>query len=146
MIDIKKFINSLKASWIKKILELKADNSLKHIYYNTLNKYGGNLIFESNLVEIDINNLLHKSIFLKDVLIAWRNITLEDMKLITPKTVIWNNSLIRAADRPLFYSTWLDKGIKSLEDIFDNRTKQFYTFKFIVWYHSSNKRVKFHNS
>ena len=139
MIDIKKFINSLKASWIKKILELKADNSLKHIYYNTLNKYGGNLIFESNLVEIDINNLLHKSIFLKDVLIAWRNITLEDMKLITPKTVIWNNSLIRAADRPLFYSTWLDKGIKSLEDIFDNRTKQFYTFKFIQFLYGISK-------
>jgi len=131
MIDIKKFINSLKASWIKKILELKADNSLKHIYYKTLNKYGGNLIFESNLVEIDINNMFHKSSFLKDVLIAWRNITLEDMKLTTPKTVIWNNSLIRAADRPLFYCSWLAKGIKCLEDIFDNRTNKFYTFDFI---------------
>ena len=87
--------------------------TLKRIYYNKLNKHGGNLIFESNLTEKDC--LFNKSIFLQDIIIAWQKVAHEDLKPITPKTVIWNNSNIRSGNSPLFYQNWLDKGIKLLK-------------------------------
>ena len=133
MVEIEKFINSLKCSWIKRIHELGNDNPLKRIYYNKLNKHGGNLIFESNLTEKDAKCLFNKSIFLQDIIIAWQKVAHEDLKPIKPNTVIWNNSNIRSGNSPLFYQNWLDKGIKTFEDIFDNRSKTFYTFEFMQY-------------
>ena len=101
MIDIHKFINALKGSWIKRILELENNNPLKLLYYSILNKLGGNLIFECNLKENDLNTLFKKSTFLKDILIAWRNIKCDDSKLTTLNTIIWNNSNIRSGDNPI---------------------------------------------
>ena len=136
MIDIHKFINALKGSWIKRILELENNNPLKLLYYSILNKLGGNLIFECNLKENDLNTLFKKSTFLKDILIAWRNIKFDDSKITTLNTIIWNNSNIRSGDNPIFYRNWLNKGIKTFEDIFDTRTKQYFSFKFIQYIYS----------
>ena len=123
MIDIYKFINALKGSWIKRILELENNNPLKLMYYNILNKHGGNLIFKCNLKDNDLNTLFKKSIFLKDILIAWRNIKCDDSEKTTLNTIIWNNSNIRSGDNPIFYRNWLNAGIKTFADIFDTRRK-----------------------
>ena len=64
MIDIQKFINSLKCSWIKRIYNLTEENPLKAIYIRYLNKKGGYLIFESNLSEKDIKSMFKHNSFL----------------------------------------------------------------------------------
>ena len=85
MVEIEKIINSLKCSWIKRIHELSNDNPLKRLYYNELNKYGGYLIFESYLTEKDVKCLFNKSVFLKNIIIAWQNIAHEDLKQVINK-------------------------------------------------------------
>ena len=128
MIDLQKFINSLKCSWVKRLLETNDENPLKNIYLEHLNKYGGKLIFECNMSEIDINSYFKKNAFLKDILNAWRTIFKTQLTSISYSSIIWNNSSIRSGHKPLFYRTWLEKGIQSYGDIFDLRTKTFYTF------------------
>ena len=130
MIDICKFINSLKCTWIKRIGQLNETNPLKHIYAMELKKYGENLIFESILTETDIKDYF-KNRFLKNILIAWKNILNFNEKNITLKTVIWNNSNFRSGDKPIFYKKWFENGIKTLEDIYDTRTNRLYSFDFI---------------
>ena len=51
MIDIDKFIISLKASWVKRLFysDTENDSLLKCYYEQQLNKFGANLIFESSL-------------------------------------------------------------------------------------------------
>ena len=130
MIDVEKFIYSLKGSWIKRLIEANPNNPLRKIYYQTFDKYGGNLIFESNVYKHDIEKIFLNKPFLKDILISWRNINAYIFDKITSKTVIWNNSLLRSDDKTIFYSSWLAKGVKYLEDVFDKRTNKFYTFEF----------------
>ena len=66
--------------------------------------------------------------FLRDILLSWRHITMKDSIKNNENTIIWNNSLIRNGEGPAFFKTWLDKGIKTLEDIFDFRNKSYYKF------------------
>ena len=133
MIDIQKFINSIKCSWVKRIFELNDENPLKHIilYLKHLNKFGGKLIFECNLTEDDLKRYFNANTFLSDILIAWRKIFAHQLSPFSSKTVIWNNSLIRAGNKPLFYKRWSEKGITTLGDIFDLRTHTYYTFDMI---------------
>ena len=74
MIDVEKFINALKSSWIKIIIEYTEKNQLKYIFTPLLNRYGGNLVFECNLNKNDLNQYFKNSRFLLDVLTAWNNI------------------------------------------------------------------------
>ena len=56
MINLQKFTYSLKASWIKRIL----DNNKVHwkqIYLSKLTKYGGKTILDCNLNQEDIKNM-----------------------------------------------------------------------------------------
>ena len=46
MIDIEKFIWSLKASWIKRFLQSENKSLLKTLYENDFKIFGGNILFE----------------------------------------------------------------------------------------------------
>ena len=65
MIDIKTFINSLKASWIKRIYDENNNGMWKNIYKNKLKKYGQKMFFESNITKYDILKLFPEKGFLK---------------------------------------------------------------------------------
>ena len=51
MIDLKKNVLSLKASWVKRILDKDNNGQWKDIYLNKLKNYGGELLFECNCME-----------------------------------------------------------------------------------------------
>ena len=70
MIDINKFINSLKASWVKRILDTSNSGSWRMFYLDKLNRYGGKLIFDCNLTKDDVLTKIDNG-FLKDVLSSW---------------------------------------------------------------------------
>ena len=71
MIDIEKFIWSLKISWVKRILQTESNSLLKHLYENVFKQFGGNILFECNFREADIIKHFNKKPFLKDLLLAW---------------------------------------------------------------------------
>ena len=65
MIDIEKFIWSLKISWVKRILQTESNSLLKHLYENAFKQFGGNILFECNFREADIIKHFHKNLFLE---------------------------------------------------------------------------------
>ena len=66
MIDIFKFLKSLKSSWIKRLLDTTNNGLWKVFYMNKLDKYGGTIFFECNLNEKDIKQLFpNKGFFFK---------------------------------------------------------------------------------
>ena len=71
MIDIEKFIWSLKISWVKRILQTESNSLLKHLYENVFKQFGGNILFECNFREADIIKHFNKKPFLRDLLLAW---------------------------------------------------------------------------
>ena len=63
MVDLQKFINAIKCSWINRLLNPENKNNIKHIYMAELDKFGGKIIFQSNLAERDINIVFKHSKF-----------------------------------------------------------------------------------
>ena len=67
--------NSLKSSWIKRILDDSNKGMWKLFYNENILKFGGKIIFECNLTEKDIKiNFPHKGFFLQDILILWSKV------------------------------------------------------------------------
>ena len=65
LIDINMFINSLKISWIKRILESENNGILNKIYLQTFQPFGGKLLFECTFSENDISAFVPKKHFFK---------------------------------------------------------------------------------
>ena len=63
MIDIEKFIWSLKISWVKRILQTESNSLLKHLYENVFKQFGGNILFECYFREADIIKHFNKKTF-----------------------------------------------------------------------------------
>ena len=54
MIEIESYINSLKAKWIKRILDNENTGQWKELYIDNLNKIGGEETFKVNLNHKDV--------------------------------------------------------------------------------------------
>jgi len=63
MVDINAYINSIKAAWVKRILNPANKGHWKETYLRQINKYGGKLLFEYNIstkhVALKIENKCH---------------------------------------------------------------------------------------
>ena len=67
MVDIEKFIQWLKISWIKRILNQNSNSVIQKIYLNKLNKYGNKLYFECDFYELDILKSFEKKSFFLEI-------------------------------------------------------------------------------
>ena len=74
MINIERFIMSLKVTWVKKILDSCNNGVLKNNYLKKIEKYGSDLFFECNFDEKDIRTCFKNNLFLRDILLAWRKL------------------------------------------------------------------------
>ena len=128
MIDIETFIWSLKAGWVKRLAQTENNKLLKTVYEKDLNQFGGDILFESSLSKEDIIRHFSKKPFLRDVLLAWNNLTSKTVIYNYGNEVIWNNSNIRVDDKTIFFKNWQQSGIKYVKDMFDNDRQSFYTF------------------
>ena len=127
MLDLQKFIYSLKAGWIPRILDKTNQGQWKNIYLKQLKKYGGELIFECNINPKDIK--LKKETFLYDVIKSWFEIKKTKQENIsTSSEIIWNNSHIKVLNKTLFYENWLNNGIKYVKHIYNYEQNCFYSF------------------
>ena len=57
MIDISSFNKSLKATWVKKYLDVNNSGSWKTFFDLEFHKFGGDLILHGNLHKGDISNM-----------------------------------------------------------------------------------------
>jgi hypothetical protein len=130
MIEINNFIKSLNSSWIKRLLDNKNNGFWKYFYNNKLHQFGGKLVFESNLNINDVKQLFPKSGFFQDILVSWFTIKeSKDEEYCIGKQNIWNNSKIKARNKTFFNKIWYNRGIQSIEHLYDFRKKEFYEFK-----------------
>ena len=148
MLDIDKFLTSLKSSWINRLLNEKNDGTWKIFYNSIIEKYGGKLIFECNIKEKDIKELIPKKGFLQDILLSWSKIKSAELETENiSKEIIWNNSFIKSNGKMFFDKTWFNRGIQYIEHIYDFRKKEFYNFNELINLYDLPKRYfLFYNS
>ena len=137
MVDIRKFIQSLKIIWIKRLLDPNSNSLLKKIYINSLNNFGMDLDFECDIHKKDIQVNFKDNAFLTDVLIAWSKLNKQKHATVYYNNeIFWNNSNIKAGNRTLLYKNWRQTGIKYIKDIYDYSLKKIYSFEELTGLHN----------
>ena len=132
MPNIRNILHTAKASWVKRLVNDKNKSSCNTLYNSILNKYGGKLVFESDIDQADVKRMLKKNNFISEIIQSWQFLKNKDTTPPQHKTVVWNNSSIKQNNTTLIYPKWLDKGIKYIYQLFDFRTNDtFEEFMFI---------------
>ena len=129
MIDIEKFMQAQKITWIKRILDPNNKIVLNGIYLQRFSKFGCALLFECDFSEKDILNHFRENSFFTDVLLAWNKMIKREEIIDFSNEIIWNNSNIYVGNSTIFYKTWLQLGIKYIKDIYDYSAKKFHSFE-----------------
>ena len=125
MIDIGSYFESLKASWVSRLIGEEKSN-WKLIPRKYLNIFGRNwLIFSSNInythIEFCMKNIPK---FYIDVVKCWVKAGGGQSKKPTNfreirKQVIWGNKFITSNNKSLFFKSWIDSGLIYINDILD---------------------------
>lgn len=121
MIDISSFNKSLKMTWIKKYLDNNNKGKWKIFFDITLQKYGCQNFFSYNLNVKDILSKITTSDgFLKEVLEIWAEVNFEPE--IASKNhfldqQLWHNSLIKIANKTIFFQNWFNKEITRVKHL-----------------------------
>ena len=125
ILDIEKFIKSLKSSWNKRIIDASNNGIWKQIYMKKLNQFGGKLLFESNIKRNDIIKHFTDETFFKNILLSWIDINEHVRKENVSQEILWNNSELKIGGNIFYYKIWYNRGIKLIEHIYDYRKKDF---------------------
>ena len=96
-----------------------------------LAKHGGKLVFSGNLTLEDVHLLNLSDPLLVEIIEYWSTLNYRDEDSNFNSTHIWHNSLIRIDDRPLFYKSWFQEGVKDVRDLLnaDQNFMSFTSFK-----------------
>ena len=127
--NIKIFLNSIKASWVKRYIDENNKGKWKIFFDKVLVKRGAKIIFDCNITENDLKTLCGQNPFMQNVLIAWNKLQNNNIQKDIRKNIIWNNSEIKLNNKTLYYKDWHERGVLYLEHIFDFRTNAFYSFE-----------------
>ena len=128
MINIPFFLNALKASWVKRILDNNNNGLWKTTYTKLLEPLGGTFFFNCNCSNDHIKKLVPKNQFFIDVLEAWCKINFKEPDLFLQQSV-WMNSKLLLDNKPFFIRRWYDLGIKYVKDFIYQNEKRFYSFE-----------------
>ena len=146
MIDIASFNKSLKATWIQKYLDPESRSKWKRLFDSELERNGGEVILKGNLNKKDVNNLKISDPFVKEILVIWsevffrETIVSEEHLLSSP---LWQNSLIRIQNKPVFYKDWLAKGITQVKHLMDESSNFFSLAAFQIKYNLQVRPLTF---
>ena len=124
LMDIKTQIMSLKLRWIGRILD-GSNASWKHMPKLQFSKIGGlPLCLNYNLSQEHTKDINRMSPFYDEIFKGWctlrhkaeHNHTVQDSHDILNQ-IIWNNSCITYAKKPLFFKEWIRAGFITVRDI-----------------------------
>jgi len=85
-----------------------------------ISKWGGKLVFLGNLGKKDATKYDIKADFLRELIKIWVDFNFRDSFLSKHdfcSSMIWNNSLVRIANRPFFYKHWAEAGVQNIKDL-----------------------------
>ncbi|KAH3860729.1 hypothetical protein DPMN_023648 [Dreissena polymorpha] len=136
-------MNAIKCSWVKRYLDNTNTSKWKLLvfYQKILKKYGDSLLFECNISNTILHAIANENIFLSDVLSAWSDVTHNLETKTSSKTILWNNKDITSNNKTLFYKDGFERSIKYVDQLYDYRIKDVYSFDdicYIYGIHSNN--------
>ena len=123
MLDITAFYRSLKATWIKKYIDPTNIGKRKSLFNFSLNQLGRQLVFQGNLDKKDTIKINVNDAFLRELLELWSDINFRQVPFTQNDFIdlpLWNNSLIRVANKPVFYKQRANKGISKIGHLLDS--------------------------
>ncbi|KAH3883935.1 hypothetical protein DPMN_007905 [Dreissena polymorpha] len=144
--NIDSFLNAIKCSWVKRYLDNTNTSTWKLFYQKILKKYGDSLLFECNINNTILHEIANENIFLSDVLSAWSDVTHNLETQNSSKTILWNNKDITSNNKTFFYKDWFERSIKYVDQLYDYRIKDFYSFDNICYIYGipSNNFLKYY--
>ncbi len=117
MIDIKCFNKALKSTWVRKFLDKENYGKWKLFFDYELHEFGGADIFKGNLNKNDLAKFVHVyDTFTTEILKIWSEISyVESINSVEHflSLPLWNSSLLRIGNKPMYYKLWSSKGIQS---------------------------------
>ena len=138
MLDMTAFNRSLKATWIKKHIDPTNIGKWKSLFNFSLNKLGRQLVFEGNLDKKDTIKINVNDAFLSELLeLLWSDINFRQVPFTQNDFIdlpLWNNSLIRVANKPVFYKQWENNGITKIGQLMDSwiADRKLSVFKLVI--------------
>lgn len=121
MIDLISFNKALKTTWIKKYLDTTNNANWKIFFDLALKHYGRENIFAGNLnVKDTTTSIKATDAFLKEILEVWAEVNFEQQiksQVQFQEQSLWHNSLIRIANKPIFFKDWCAKGITKVKHL-----------------------------
>ena len=116
MIDIDSMIKALRLAWLKRIFN-DNESTWKIYLMHPLKDVGGSFFFECNY---DTKDLLTTSVFYRELLQWWSDFRdlFSDEKYWT--SIIWNHKDVRINGKSVFYRTYYDSGICTVDDLLLN--------------------------
>ena len=121
MLDIRSFNYALKSKWVKKYLDDNNQAKWKLFLDFFIKQHDGKLLLTGNLKQADVAGLNIQDSFTKEVIEIWSNLTYDENPTHFGNVPIWYNSLIRIANRPIFYSDWARAGVNQTKDLLDQK-------------------------
>jgi len=114
------FNKALTSTWVvKKYIDSENHGKWKYLLDWQLQHYDGPAVFRANLNKKDLSKFINSTdAFTTQI---WSEISCEanvnstDHFLSLP---LWQNSLIRIDNRPVYYKSWSGKGIQKVTDLF----------------------------
>ena len=88
-------------------------------FNHRLEQFGGKLVFWGNLSTQDVRLLNLRDPFLAEIMEYWTTLNYKENNLDFTSAQIWQNSLIRIENKPIFYKSWFTAGVKDVKDILD---------------------------
>ena len=121
MLDIQSFNCALKSKWVKKYLDDSNQAKWKLFLDFFIKQHDGKLLLTGNLEQADVAGLNIQDSFTKEVIEIWLILIHEQNPIHFGNAPIWYNSLIRIANRSIFYPQWSRVGVNQVKDMLDQK-------------------------
>jgi len=110
---------SSKIAWVKRLCK-SSNNLLKRIYNYLLAPVGGLFVFNCNLKCDDIPCHFKVFPFLYDMLFSWCKLNYKDHPKLESDCIVWNNSHMTVAGKPLYYRELHQKNVNLVSQFSKN--------------------------
>ena len=121
MIDIKSFNKVLKSTWVRKYLDNDNHSKWKLPFDSQIHDLGRDVIFKGKLNKNDLAKFMHISeAFTSEILNIWSEISYNGKITSTEHLLslpLWQNSLVRIGNKPVYYKSWSSKGIQNVRHL-----------------------------
>ena len=109
-------IKALRLAWLKRIFN-NNDSTWEFYLIHLLKRLGDLLIFECNYVIKDLSTM---STFYRELLLWWSEFRDHFFEEKYWLSIIWNNKNFRINGKPVFYKTYYNSGICTVNDLLLN--------------------------